>query len=46
MAETAVASFDDGFGRLLKLLVLLGAVKGGFEALKVLFGYLKRLFGW
>jgi hypothetical protein len=45
---SAVGSFDDGFdfgGRFFRLLALLAALKGGFEALKILIRFFKRLFG-
>jgi len=44
---TYAGSFDDGFGfgGLFKLLLALGALKGGYEALKTFYMFFKRLFG-
>lgn len=43
-----VGSFDDGFGfgfgGIFRLLLALGALKGGYEALKTIYMFFKRLF--
>jgi hypothetical protein len=46
VTNTDVGSFDDGsgFGGIFKLLALLGALKGGFDALRIVYTFFKRLF--
>ena len=46
MTNAHVGSFDDGFGfgGFFKLLALLAALKGGFEAHRIVYTFFKRLF--
>jgi hypothetical protein len=39
-------TFSAPTGSLLKLLALLAALKGGFEALGIVLRFVKRLLGW
>ena len=45
MAKTAVASFDDGFGKLVKVLGWISSITFGLEMLRRLVAFVRRHLG-